>query len=288
MASSQDFGARLYIIDSTDMAELARKWHDMTPVASAALGRAISAASMLGVMMKGERDKLTLQIKGDGPLGLLVCTTNPTGNVKAYVMHPDADLPIRDDGKLDVGAAVGSQGSLSIIRDYGLKEPYIGTYPLVNGEIAEDLNAYLYHSEQVASAVGLGVHVNPDWTIGAAGGFILQLLPDASEELVAELEQNIASLPPVSQLILEGKTPEEIGSLIMGEQGFVFNEEREVEYFCDCSKERMQRAMISLGKQELDDIIEEDGQAELICHFCNKTYHFTKPQLQSLASETKH
>lgn len=270
-------------IDSTDMVEEARKIQAASPVAVAALGRCISAAAMMGSMMKEQNAKLTLQVKGGGPLGMLVCVADNKGTVKGYVSHPQIDLPIREeDKKLDVSKAVGTDGELVVIRDLGLKEPYIGQYPVTNGEIAEDLTAYYANSEQIPSSVALGVLVDVNYQVKAAGGFIVQLMPDVSQEDIETLERNLKGVLSVSYMIEEAENLEQIAETIMGDLGCRFVEEISCQYACDCSRERIERALISLGKQELQAILEEDGQAELNCQFCNANYFFAKEDLQKL------
>lgn len=282
-AISDNKTINMIAIDSKDMVEEARKVHQCTPVATAALGRVITAGTMMGVMMKEKNAKLTLQFKGDGPLGLLVCVSNSQGDAKGYISHPEVNLPIRmNDKKLDVSAGVGKKGTVSVIRDLGLKEPYIGQYPLTNGEIAEDLTAYYANSEQVPSSVALGVLVDVDGTVKSAGGFIVQLMPDASEEDIEILERNLRGVLSISHMLDEAERLEQIVEVILGELGMNIVEERQTRYFCDCSRERMERALISLGRHELEQLLMEDGQAELTCHFCNNRYLFQEKDLKEL------
>lgn len=287
-AISDNKTINMIAIDSTDMVEEARKTHKMSPVATAALGRSISAASMMGLMLKEERGKLTLQIKGDGPLGMIVCVANSEGTVKGYLNNPDVDLPIRDsDGKLDVASAVGREGTISVIRDLGLKEPYIGQYPITSGEIAEDLTQYYANSEQVPSSVALGVLIDRNRSVKASGGFIVQLMPDVTTEDIEVLERNLRGVLSVSHMVEEAESLEQIVEVIMGELGFTVIEETHPQYLCDCNKPRIERALVSLGREELTQILEEDGQAELTCHFCNKNYLFSEEDLAQMIEACK-
>lgn len=286
-ATNKNLTMRIFVIESTDMVEKARMIHHTTPVASAALGRMISAASMMGVMMKGDNDKLTVQIKGDGPLGGVVAVVNSKGVVKAYPMNPMVDLPPREDGKLDVSGALGREGKFTVIKDLGLKDPYIGQTDLVTGEIAEDITAYYAYSEQQPSAVALGVLVAPDQSIMAAGGFIVQLMPDALEEEITQLEKNLSKVSSVSHLIADGKTLEEIVELVFEGLDPIFNEKVKVEFRCDCSRERMEAALVSIGLEELEDILAKEKETELQCHFCNTKYHFSEQDIRNLIQESK-
>ncbi len=277
---------RVFAIESTDMVEAARKIHHSTPVATAALGRTISAASMMGVMMKGDNDKLTLQIKGNGPLGGVVAVSDSSGRTKAYPLNPDADLPLREtDGKLDVSGVLGKVGKLTVIRDFGLKEPYIGQTDLVSGEIAEDLTAYFAYSEQQPSAVALGVLIARDGSVQASGGFIVQLMPDCPSEDIDRLEQNLGSIGSVSHLIDEGKSLEDIVDILLRELEPVINEELHAEFRCDCSRARMEAALISIGAEELEDILNNEKTTKLQCHFCNTEYPFDEEEIRALLRE---
>lgn len=287
-AMNNTYSIRIFAIDSTDMVEKARQTHNTAPVGTAALGRMITAASMMGVMMKGDKDKLTLIIKGDGPLRGITCVADSQGIVKAYPINPDVDLPIREtDGKLDVSGAVGTDGKLTIIRDLGLKDPYIGQTDLVTGEIAEDLTAYYAYSEQQPSAIALGVLIDTDLTVKSAGGFIVQLMPDAEEAEIAMLETNLQFIGSISHLIEEGKTPEDIINIILDGMEPVFNDNIPVDYRCDCSRDRIEQALISVGVKDLEEILVQDKSAELQCHFCNKKYHFDESDLQKLIHSLK-
>lgn len=272
---------RALVVISTDVVEEARRCHDCYPVAAAALGRTLSAALLLGATLK-ESERLTLRIVGDGPLGSITVDTDGKGNVRGYVRNPHIELLCKN-GKLDVGGAVGV-GFLHLTREIGLKEPYTGTAPLISGEIAEDITNYLFASEQVPSTCALGVLINPDYSVQAAGGFLVQALPGATDETLERLETNLLAMPPISTLIHAGKTVDDILALlfngmpwhVLAEEGVLFN--------CGCSRQRFADAFICLGKQELQEM-QAEGQAEARCHFCNKTYYFTKDDLQELIKQ---
>ena len=272
--TSKNHGIRIFAADTTSMVEEARRLHNTSPVASAALGRALTASSIMGIMMKGDNDKLTLSINGKGPLGTIVCVADSKGTVKGYVSNPLVDIPSRADGKLDVGSAVGINGLVTIIKDMGMKEPYTGQYPLVNGEIAEDLTAYYAYSEQQPSAIALGVLVDVDYSIKAAGGFIVQLMPEAEEKDIDILEKNLSQITSVSHLIDEGKTPEDLINLVLKDLEPMIYEKIPVSYRCDCSRERIEKALISIGKKDLDEIIKEDMYEEIeYVHYANNEHY---------------
>ncbi|MBR5467907.1 MAG: Hsp33 family molecular chaperone HslO [Firmicutes bacterium] len=275
---------RAFAVHSTKTVEEARRIHDTTPVATAALGRLISAAAMMGATLKNEKDRLTLQIKGDGPLEGLLVTSDANVNVKGYVFNPQADVPEIYPGKLEVGMAVG-HGSMRIIKDIGLREPYCGTIELISGEIAEDLTYYFAKSEQIPSAVGLGVLVDMDRTVRQAGGFFVQLMPGAPDEVIDKLEDNINRLPYTTDLMDMGKTIEEILGMILTGFEYEVNDKLPLNYLCDCSKERVEQALISIGAKDLAKIAQEDKKAEISCHFCNKKYEFNEEELMSLLAE---
>lgn len=281
-ATASNGQVRAFIGTTTNMVELGRKFHNTTPVASAALGRTLTATSIMGLMMKNDNDKLTIIIKGGGPIGSIVTTSDSNGIVKGYVTNPDVDVPLKYAGKLDVGAAVGNKGSIKVIKDLGLREPYNGSYPLVNGEIAEDFTSYFTFSEQTPSAVALGVLVDVDTTIKAAGGFIVQLMPDATEEVISKLEENIGKIDAISKLIEAGKTPEDILNLVLEDLKPEILQKHEVTFECDCNKERFEKALITIGKKNMQEIIEEDKQAEIGCHFCNFKYQFNEDDLKKI------
>lgn len=281
-AVGADGSIRAFVGITTGLVEKARQIHDTTPVATAALGRTLTATVMMGLMLKGKDSKISVQIKGNGPAKQILAVANEQGHVKGYISNPHVELPLRSDGKLDVGGAVGSEGNMVVIKDLGLKEPYVGQSALVSGEIAEDFTAYFARSEQQPSVVALGVLVDRDRTVRSAGGFIIQLLPGASEEAIEKLEKRLQSLESISSLIDRAMTGEEILEHIL--QGFSVEilEKKEVELVCDCSMERLEKALLSIGEKDLREIIEEDGEAELTCHFCNTQYHFDKPHLERL------
>lgn len=290
---------RVFLAMTTRMAEEARRIHSAAPLAAAGLGRVLTAAGLMGVMMKNPEDRLTLQFKGDGPAKQILASADGKGSVKGYIANPDVDLPLTKEGKLDVGGSLGI-GELKVIRDLGLKEPYVGTIALVNGEIAEDLTAYFYISEQQNTSVALGVRVERDYTVGAAGGMIIQMLPGAREDAVAALEAMIGKLPPLTTLIHRiqresaGKTEEAMTRALLEEifkdmpQDFKPEvlDTREVSWNCDCSRPRLERALMSIGEKDLREILEEDGKAELRCQFCLKKYEFDKEDLEKMLKET--
>ena len=280
-ATAADGQIRAFAITSKEMTEEARVRHNSSPIVTAALGRAMSAAAMMGSMMKGEKDLLTLQIQGDGPMHGLTVTANANGGVKGYPGVADVILPPNAAGKLNVGGAIGS-GVLSVIKDMGLKDPYVGQTELQTGEIAEDLTYYFAVSEQVPSSVGLGVLMNKDNTVEQAGGFIIQLMPDAKEETIEKLEARIKEVKSVTQLLEEGMTPEEILEHILGDMGLEILDKTPTEFYCNCSKERVAMAIMSVGKDEIDQMIEEGNPIEVKCHFCNTAYNFSIDDLKHL------
>ncbi|WP_240377868.1 Hsp33 family molecular chaperone HslO [Bacillus piscicola] len=271
---------RAYAVRTTEMVNEAATRHQAWPTAAAALGRAMTAGSMMGAMLKGE-DKLTIKIEGRGPMGPIIVDSNSQGDTRGYAHNMQVHFDLNKHGKLDVARAVGTNGSLSVVKDLGMREHFTGSVPLVSGELGEDFTYYFVTSEQIPSSVGLGVLVNPDHTIRAAGGFILQLLPGAEDEVVDQLEQQIAAMPPVSKLIEKGKTPEEMLHVILGDEVKIL-EQHPVAFSCHCSSERVANALISLGAEELLDMIEKDHGAETQCHFCNEKYHFSADDLETL------
>lgn len=275
---------RIFIGDTTNTVEEARKIHGSSATSTAALGRALTGALLMGQELKEELHTLTLNIKGDGPLGNIVCVANGKGQVKAYVDRPLVDLPTRSDGKLDVGSVVGKQGYITVIRDLGLKEAYTGQTPLVSGEIAEDLANYYYISEQQPSAINLGVLVDRDLSVLSAGGYMLQLMPNVSEEEIEELEEILKKSQPISALLNEGNKPEDILKKLFSSLDFKILDKTEVEFKCNCSRDRMEKALISLGRSEIESLISE-GEAELQCHFCNKKHTFSVENLKELINE---
>ena len=272
---------RAFAATTRDLVEVARKSHDTSPVATAALGRLLTGGAMMGVMMKGDKDVLTLQIKCSGPIGGLTVTADSRGNVKGYVNQPQVILPANAQGKLDVGGALGL-GVLSVIKDLGLKEPYVGQTELKTGEIGDDLTYYFASSEQVPSAVGLGVLMEKDNTVRQAGGFIIQLMPFAEEEVIAQLEKNLAEVTSVTELLDQGYTPEMLLEKLLGNMGLEINEKMETGFSCNCDKVRVGKVLISLGEKELQSMIDEGQDIELNCHFCNTNYKFTVEELKEL------
>ncbi len=275
---------RVFVVSSTNLVERSRNIHNTSPTATAALGRALTAAVIMGGTMKETSDILTFKVKGDGPIGNIITVANNSGEVKGYVDNPYVDLPSRADGKLDVGGIVGKNGQLAVIRDLGLKEPYIGLSNLVSGEIAEDLVHYFYLSEQQPSAISLGVLVDKDISVRAAGGYMLQLLPNVEEEDIDRIEEILRNADPISNLIDRNLSPEEIMEELFGEFSIEILERKDIEFKCDCSRDKIEKVLISLGKEELEDIIEKDGQAEILCHFCNTKYNFSKEELLKLVN----
>lgn len=273
---------RIYVARSTALVEKARLTHNTSPTATAALGRTLTAGVIMGAMMKNDTDVLTLKISGDGPAGNIYVVARNNGVVKGYIDNPAADLPSKENGKLDVGSLVGTNGSIRTIMDLGLKEPYVGQSKLITGEIAEDLANYYAYSEQQPSAVSLGVLVDKDISVKAAGGYIIQLLPGVSDEDINKIEKILANIDPVSTMIDNGMTPEEIMEHSLGDLNMQILEKSDIEFKCDCTRERIERVIISLGKKEIDDIIKEDGQAEIVCHFCNTKYLFNEEELTKL------
>ena len=278
---------RVVAADTTELCNRAQEIHKMSPTAAAALGRALTGAAIMGSMLKSSDDSITVQLSGGGPIGRVVAVGDGKANVKGYVDNPLVDLPLNEKGKLDVGGAVGRDGFLSIIRDLGLKEPYVGQVPLVNGEIAEDLTKYYATSEQIPTAVALGVLVDVDYTIKAAGGFILQVLPGAYDEDIDNVEKTIASISSVTEMLSEGKKPEDIVKQLLSDYEIEFFDNVPTMYKCDCSRERTDRALISIGQEELSKIIEEDGKAQITCHFCDNIYDYSKEELESLLESAK-
>lgn len=279
---NKDKTLRLFVASSTNLVEKARRIHNTSPTATAALGRALTGAAMMGIAMKGEKDSLTFKIKGDGPVGSIVTVANNRGEVKGYVDNPYADVPSRADGKLDVGGLVGRNGQLVVIRDLGLKEPYIGMANLVSGEIAVDLVNYFYISEQQPSAINLGVLVDKDISVKAAGGYMLQLLPNVAEEDIDRIEEILSKAKPISTLIDEGLTPEEVMEELFGIFEMEVLGKKPIEFKCNCKREKIENVLQSLGREEIEDMIKEDGKAEVVCHFCNNKYLFSEEDLHKL------
>ena len=280
-ATAANAQIRAFAANTKEMVEEARRIHNTSPVVTAALGRLLTGGAMMGAMQKGEEDLLTLQVSGDGPLKGMTVTADARGNVKGYAIEPQVMLPPSKAGKLDVGGAVG-QGTLTVIKDMGLKEPYAGQTVLQTGEIAEDLTYYFATSEQVPSSVGLGVLMEKDNTVKQAGGFILQLMPFAEEEVIARLEQNLSDFTSVTRELDEGKTPEEMLGLLLSGLDLEITDTRPVAFCCNCSRERVERAIISIGRKEIREMIEEQKPISVNCHFCNREYSFSPAQLKEL------
>ena len=280
-ATAADGQIRAFAATTRDMVENAKNAHNTSPVATAALGRLMTAAAMMGADLKGEKDLLTLRIEGSGPLGGLLVTANGHGDVKGYAFNPDVMLPPNAQGKLDVGGSL-DLGVLSVIKDIGLKEPYVGQTQLVTGEIAEDLTYYFATSEQVPSSVALGVLMNKDNTVRQAGGFIIQLLPGASDEIIDRLEAKLSGISSITSLLDAGKTPEEILTDILGEFGLEILKKMPVQFHCDCERSRVEKAIISIGRKEIQDMIDEGKEIEVNCQFCNKHYKFSVDELEDM------
>ena len=277
---------RAFATVTTEMVETAREHHNTSPVATAALGRLLTAGAMMGSMMKGEKDVLTLQIKAGGPLQGITVTADSQGNVKGYVGNPDVCIPANSKGKLDVAGAVGP-GFLTVIKDMGLKEPYSGQVMLQTCEIAEDLTYYFATSEQVPSSVGLGVLMNKDNTVREAGGFIIQLMPNATDEFIDKLEKRIKEIKSVTNMLDEGMTPEDILEHILGDMDLQILDTVPTEFYCNCSKERVSAAVISVGKEELQKMIDDGEPIEVNCHFCNSHYKFSVDELKEMYEKAK-
>ena len=284
-AITADGLVRAQAITGRDLVEKARTLHTLLPVATAALGRTLLAASLLGDMLKEDNASLTLQIKGGGPLGLVLAVSDSGGNVRGYVQNPHVELMEQHPGKLDVGGAVGTQGTLTVIKDFGYKEPYVGTIGLFSGEIADDLAMYFVESEQVPTACALGVLVGLDQSVTAAGGYLIQLLPGAGEDVISQIEAGVKKLGPVSAALDRGLDAEGLLREVL--DGFELDilQTHPVEYRCACSRDRVGRALISLGRQELREMIEEQGQAELSCQFCDKVYRFSREELEEILAQ---
>ena len=279
---SKDGMVKATAVYTRALTERARQIHHTSPVATAALGRALAGVSMMGNALKGSGESVTLQIKGDGPLGTILAVSDAEGNVRGYVQDASVELPLRADGKLDVGSAVGHSGTLTVIKDLGLKEPYVGTVDLLGGDIAEDLAAYFVESEQIPSACGLGVLVDRDRSVLAAGGYLIQLLPGADDAAISAIEQGIARVGPVTEALRGGLSARELVEQVLSEFQLEVLSEEPVEYRCYCSRERVTRALISMGREELNSLIREQGRAELTCQFCDKVYHYTNEELEGL------
>ena len=286
-ATSGNGQVRAYVGITKNLVQTARDNHNTIKVATAALGRTLTATTMMGLMMKNDNDELSVIIKGGGPIGTILTTADSKGNVKGYVQYPDLNgVQVEDypNGKLNVAGAVGKEGYVKVIKDLGLREPYVGSYPLVSGEIAEDFTHYFALSEQTPSVVSLGV-LTTETTVEQAGGLIVQLMPDATEETIATLEQNVAKLKSVTTMLSEGMTPDDILNVVLEGLDPKILDICDVKFDCNCSKERIKKVLISLGRETLTEIIEEDKQAEISCHFCNSAYHYTEEELREILAE---
>lgn len=272
---------RVFTIDATETVAEAQRRHDTWSASSAALGRTMVGALLLGSMVKGD-EKITVKIEGNGPTGHIIADSNGRGTVKGYIANPKVSLPLNEKGKIDVRGAVGTEGTLTVTKDLGLKEAFSGQVPLISGELAEDFTYYMATSEQTPSAFGLSVLVDTDESIKAAGGFMIQVMPGATDETITAVEKAIAEIPMVSRLMENGETPEEILERLMGEGNAKILEKMPIAFECDCSKERFSGAIVSLGKKEIDDMISEDHGAEAVCHFCGNKYHFSEEDLEEL------
>ena len=285
-ATAANAQIRAFACTTRELVEEARAAHNTSPVVTAALGRLLSAGAMMGSMLKGEQDLLTLQIKGDGPVNGLIVTADAKGNVKGYANVPDVILPANAIGKLDVGGAVGN-GFLSVIKDLGLKEPYVGQTELQTGEIAEDLTYYFAASEQVPSCVGLGVLMERNNTVRQAGGFIVQLMPFAEEEVIEKLEENLKRIASVTTMLDQGNTPEQILQIVLDGLEVEITDTLPCRFWCNCDKSRVEKALISIGRAELKDMIDEGKEIEVNCHFCNRSYVFSVEELQAMYERSR-
>ena len=279
---SADGSVAASAIDAKDIVSRIEQIHKPSAVVTAALGRLSIAASLIGIGLKGENDSVTIRLNGDGPSGPLIAVADSSGNVKSYVSNPIVEIPLNKFGKLDVAGAVGRNGTLSVVKDLGLKEPYAGQVPIVSGEIAEDIASYFAVSEQIPTVCGLGVLVNPDLTVKAAGGYLIQLLPFADEGCIDVLEANINKLPPVTAMLDSGMSSEDIAMKVL--EGLDPNvlDSFNCEYRCDCSKERVEKALVSLGREELTKMAEEEEKIEVCCHFCENKYNFSREEIKQL------
>jgi molecular chaperone Hsp33 len=279
---TNDKSVRFFIADTTQLVQKASEIHDTTPVSTAAFGRTLTGAAIMGRMLKNDQDRLTFQINGSGEIKSILVVSDNTGNVKGYISAPHVDLPIREDGKLDVGGAIGKDGNMIVIKDYGLKTPFIGKSALVSGEVAEDLANYFMNSEQQPSIVSLGVNINPDLTVKSAGGIIIQPMPEASDEVIDKLEALVAVMPTMTELFNMELSLIQMAELVLNTFGVHQTSETEIDFLCDCSKEKFESGIVTLGESDIQDMIDEDGQAEVQCHFCNQTYHFEKSDLENI------
>lgn len=283
---SDDASVVATAIDSTDIVSEIEKIHKTSAVVTAALGRLTTAASLMGIGLKGQKDTLTLRMNGGGPAGAMIAVADSYGNVKSYVCNPVVEIPLNQYGKLDVSGAVGKNGTLSVVKDMGMKEPYVGQIPIASGEVAEDIASYFATSEQIPTVCGLGVLVNPDLTVKAAGGYLVQLLPFADESCIDILEKNINSLPSVTQMLSSGVTAEEMAMKVLEGLDPNVMDRLDAEYRCDCSRERVESAVISIGRKELEAMAEEQENCEVCCHFCGKKYTFTGSEIRGMIKKS--
>lgn len=286
-AISKDGFVNVVAVYTRGLTERARQIHHTSPVATAALGRALAACSMMGNALKDNGASVTMQIKGDGPLGTILTVSDSEGNVRGYVQNPAVDLALREDGKLDVGTAVGHSGTLTVIKDLNMREPYVGTVDLLGGEIAEDVAAYYVESEQVPSACGLGVLIDRDRSVLTAGGYLIQLLPGAGEDVITKVEGGIYAAPSVTNLLKENPDPAVLLKTVLSDFDMEILSVDPIEYRCYCSRERTERALLSLGSKELEKIVDEQGSAELTCQFCDRVQNFTKEDLTAMIADLK-
>ena len=280
-ATAANAMVRLFVCSSKELVEEARNIHNTSPVVTAALGRLLTAGAMMGSMLKGEKDLLTIQIKSGGPIGGLTVTATPNGEVKGYPVCADVDLPLKENGKLDVGAGMGL-GVMNVIKDMGLKEPYVGQTVLQTGEIGDDLTYYFATSEQTPASVGVGVLVDRDYSVKQAGGFIVQLMPFATDEVIEALEKNLSSIKSVTSMFEEGLTVEEIVAKIFADMEYEILDKMDIGYQCNCSKEKVTKAIISIGKKEIQEMIDDNKPIEVNCHFCNTNYVFSVDELKQM------
>ena len=284
-AISANGGVVCYAAETTDIVARAEQIHKTSAVVTAGLGRLLTAASMMGSALKGEESSVTLRMMGDGPAGALIAVSDSRGNVRGYACNPVVELPLNSFWKLDVGGAVGKNGTFSVVKDLGMGDPYVGQVPIVSGEIAEDVTSYFAASEQIPTVCALGVLVNPDLTVAAAGGYIAQLLPGASEEDISRLEENVKKIPPISSLFAKGETVRQVMERVMDGLEPEILEESPVEYRCDCSRQRVEKALASIAPEELESMAREQEKTEVCCHFCDRKYIFTPDELRALISK---
>jgi molecular chaperone Hsp33 len=282
--TSNDGSIRLFCCTTINIVEEARVIHNTYPVATAALGRMLTAGSMMGTMLKSEKDSITLQINGKGPIGSIIVVSDISGDVRGFIANPFVDLKPNDKGKFDVGGAVGTDGVFTVIKDLGLKEPYIGQVPIVNGEIGDDIASYFVSSEQTPTAVALGVRLTQNGTVNSAGGFIAQVMPNADEKTIDLLERNVLNIKSVTDVIAENGL-KGLLDRVMNKIEYTVHEKKIIRYRCNCNRDRLEKALIALGEENIREIIEEQGQAELVCHFCNNKYQFNKEELEDILNK---